>query len=139
MTVYLDASVAVSLFFEDAHTERARRLVTADDAWIVSDLTSAEFSSALAIFHRTGRLGPAEARDAFARFDDWRRNDCEGAEVEPADILLAQRIIRRLEHALRVPDALHVVLAGRLGVPMATFDVAMARDARKLGLEVVDT
>lgn len=138
MSVYLDASVAVSLFFEDAHTDRARRLVAADDVWIVSDLASAEFSSALAIFHRTGRLQAADARDAFARFDDWRRTDCESAETEPGDILLAQRIIRRLDHVLRLPDALHVVIAERLGVPIATFDITVAREAARLGVSVID-
>ncbi|MBX3483259.1 type II toxin-antitoxin system VapC family toxin [Phenylobacterium sp.] len=138
MSVYLDTSVAVSLFVEDAHTPRARRLIAGGGLWIVSDLASVEFSSALAIVHRTGRLSTAEASAAFVRFDDWRRADCEDAHVESSDILLAQQIIRGLEHALRAADALHIVLARRLGATLATFDGTMGREASRLGVSVVD-
>ncbi len=138
MTVYLDASVAVSLLLEDVHTPRARRLVSNAGGLIVSDLTSAEFSSAVAIQLRVGNIDKDQARGAFASFDSWRSGACDLVEVMPADIRAAERMIRNLKHAIRVPDATHIAIAARLDAALATFDKAMAQGALALGLQLAD-
>jgi hypothetical protein len=138
LTVYLDTSVAVSLLVEDAHTERARRLVATSANLTISDLTSAEFSSAIAIRLRSGHLGADQARAAFALFDNWCAAAVERVEVMSSDLRAAERIIRTLQHPIRAPDATHLAITGRLDASLATYDGAMVRAARSLGLAVAD-
>ncbi len=138
MTIYLDASVAVALFTDDAHSERARRVAAAGQL-VVSDLTAAEFSSALATHYRNGRAKEADVRTAFAMFDRWCETAPERVEVLASDVRGAEALIRRLDDGLRTPDATHLVIALRLGVSLATFDKPMARGAARLGLRVFET
>lgn len=138
MTPYLDASVVVSLIVQDIHTGRARALAAKCERFLVSDLTTAEFSSALAIRLRTGTLADAEVRASLLLYDAWRLRSVDTADVKSTDIREADEVIRRLDNALRAPDAIHVVIARRLGAPLATFDLTMARDARALGVSLVD-
>ena len=137
MIVYLDASVAVSLFADDAHTGRARSLVSRSGILIVSDLTAGEFSSALAIQYRAGRASEAQVRAVFAHFDNWREATLR-TEALPSDLRRAQEIIRTLEYPLKLPDATHIVIARRLGASLATFDATMARSAERLGMTVAE-
>ena len=136
MTTYLDASVVVALFTADPHTEKAKRIVAALERLIVSALTAAEFSSALAIHYRIRRATEAGVRAACATFDSWRGTVPERAQIAPSDLRGAEALIRQLEHGLRAPDAMHLMIASRLGASLATFDGVMARAASKLGLQV---
>jgi len=136
LTTYLDTSVVVALFTGDAHTDRAKRLIAASGDLVVSDLTAAEFSSALAIHYRNGRATGAAARSAFAMFDAWCETVPERVEVCPSDVRGAAAIIRQLKHGLRAPDAMHLMIARRLGLSLATFDGVMARAAPELGLRL---
>ena len=106
---------------------------------IVSDLAAAEFASALAVRFRARTLSEAEVRNGLLLFDTWQRVSATSEEVLSVDIRDAGRIIRTLEHALKTPDATHIVIARRLGAALATFDVTMAREARRLGLTVAGT
>ena len=137
MSAYLDTSLLVALFVADAHSDRATSLVGASDDLILSDLAAAEFSSALAGLHRMGRLEATHARSAFADFDAWTDQTCRRVVTASQDMMFAESVMRRLDLSLRTPDALHIAMAHRLGVPLATFDVRMAGDARRLGVEVV--
>lgn len=139
MTIYLDASVAVSLFTEDAHSGSAQQLVTKSAILLLSDLTAGEFSSALAIHCRNGRATEADVRAAYASFDAWRETIPQSIEVLPSDLRAAQAIIRQLQHPLKLPDATHIVIARRLGAALATFDATMAREAPRLGLALAET
>ncbi len=134
MTVYLDASVVVSLFVGDAHTERAKRLVSNQALLSLSDLTAAEFSSALAIHYRTGLATDVDVRAAFTLFDTWCELIPNRVEVLSSDIRGAQALIRQLDHPLKTPDAIHIMIARRLNASLATFDNALAREAGRLGL-----
>ena len=138
MTVYLDASVVVSLLVRDTHTERARGLISTAERFLVSDLMVAEFSSAIAIRWRSNTLSRAEANGALLLFDAWRARGAQGVEILSEDLRAADHIIRSLDHALKAPDAIHIATARRLGAPIATFDLTMAREAERLGLEVID-
>jgi predicted nucleic acid-binding protein len=136
LTTYLDTSVVVSLFTDDAHTERAKYVVSNNDGLIVSDLTAVEFSSALAIQYRSGRASEANVRAAFSAFDGWYELSPERVEVLGSDIRGAAAIIRSLDHPLRAADATHLLISRRLGATLATFDQAMARAAPALGIRV---
>ncbi|WP_309606728.1 type II toxin-antitoxin system VapC family toxin [Phenylobacterium sp.] len=136
MRVYVDTSVVVSLMVLDANTDRARRLTPSE--FIVSDLTAAEFASALTIRIRTGSLTRDEVRRAHSLFDAWRTRNAESADVLSADFRAAETIIRTLDYRLKTADATHIVIARRLGATLATFDAAMAREAPRLGLTLVE-
>jgi predicted nucleic acid-binding protein len=47
-------------------------------------------------------------------------------------------MLRQLELKLRAPDAIHLAVAQRLKVAIATFDQPMAKAAHMLGIPVVD-
>ena len=132
MSTYLDTSVLMSLLVEDANSSRAKRL-TVDDV-IVSDLTSAEFASALAIRFRRGSMSEDEVRAAHRLFDIWRRANAESVDVLSADLRRAEAIIRTLNHSLKTADATHLAIADRLGAALATFDTTMARESQRLGI-----
>jgi len=137
LSVYLDTSLLVAFFAADAHSNRAARLIGESDGLFLSDFAAAEFSSALAGLHRMGRLETAHAHSAFADFDAWTSRSCRRVETTSQDMTFAEGAMRRLDLSLRTPDALHIAMAHRLGVPLATFDLRMATDARRLGVEIV--
>lgn len=134
--VYLDASVLVPLFTDDAFSTRADRVLR-NGVWhaIVSDYATAEFSSAVARRVRTKELSISEAHDAFSDFDVWISR-AHRVEAQPTDISHAATFIRRLDLPLRTPDALHIAIARRMGASLVTFDDGMASAARALGVAV---
>ena len=136
MKVYLDASVLVSLFIDDAFTQRARSLVKGAARFVIlSDFMRAELASVVARYVRTGAVSPAEAATLFADFDAWS-SPFDTAETTGADVRLSEAWLRQLDHNLRAPDALHIAIASRLGASLATFDVRMAEAAQALGVSV---
>jgi predicted nucleic acid-binding protein len=108
------------------------------DVSIVSDFTLAEFASAVGIRIRTGSISLAEAQEVFSNFDEWVARHTAAVEIRPADIAIAQTMLRQLELKLRAPDAIHLAVAQRLKVAIATFDQPMAKAAHMLGIPVVD-
>lgn len=140
MTVYLDASVLVSLFVRDVNTPRADGLLReAVPVLIVSDFGVAEFSSGVARRVRTGDLSVTDAHTAFATFEGWMARTVQRIEMVPADVTTATAFIRRLDLNLRAPDALNLAIAQRVGARLMTFDVGMEASARKLGVPLLDT
>jgi predicted nucleic acid-binding protein len=137
VSVYLDASVLVALFTQDAFTVRARTFLAAQlPALIVSDFAAAEFASAVARLVRTQEITRELARAVFADFDAWRDHGTDAALAEPSDILAATSFIRRLDLTLRTADAINIAIAQRLDAALATFDVKMTASARALGIPV---
>ncbi len=77
-----------------------------------------------------------EVRAAHRLFDTWCRANAERADVISADFRSAAAAIRSLELPLKAPDAVHIMIALRLGATLATFDVTMAREADRLGVTI---
>lgn len=138
MRTYLDTSVLIALFLADTHTDRARRCISSGDEFLLSDFAAAEFSSAISGFHRIRRLDAAAAQRTFSDFDTWSARACRRVNLAPDDIRVGEQFMRRLDVALRTPDALHVAAASRLGASLATFDVGMAQAASRLNVSLVD-
>lgn len=135
MIVYLDASVLVALFTDDALSTRADGLIRSTaPVLIVSDLAGAELASAVARKVRMGELTDGEAREAFSDFDAWTARVAKRAETRSPDVMTAGAFIRRLDLVLRAPDAIHVAIAQRLDATLATFDERMRKNAVALGL-----
>ncbi len=138
MSVYLDVNVLVALFVIDMHNERAENAVGhLHDDLIVSNLSAAEFSSVIARRVRTRDLRASEARAAFANFDIWCARHTRLVAIDGADVAGATGLMRRLDFPLRTPDALHIAIAQRSSCTLLTFDRALTKVARALGVGVI--
>jgi uncharacterized protein len=131
--IYLDTSVIVPLFLPEPRSREAENLIVLQEI-VVSDLAAAEFSSAIAMAVRIGRIQEDAARAVLADFDAWAADHALIADTHGEDFATASLLIRRFDLALRTPDALHIALAARLGARLVTFDAKMAAAASALGL-----
>ena len=136
MSVYLDTSVVVSLFTADDHTEQAETLLMQGHELVVSQWVAAEFSSALALQRRQGRISAGDAEQAEQSFDGLLGHEFRLEVVSGPDLVRARKLVVR-DGTLRAPDALHLAIAERLGCALATFDKRLGRAARDLGLETL--
>jgi predicted nucleic acid-binding protein len=138
LNAYLDASAVVSMFTIDAHTPRVSRwLAAAHDRTTLSDWTLAEFSSAIAIGLRAGRLTAAERDRAELAVGAWTIGR-PVLNVAVQDIEAARQFVRSATRPLRAPDALHLALVARLGLALVSFDIGMKAVATDLGIPVED-
>ncbi len=139
MSVYFDASVIVAIFLPDVFGARIDAYLVRDaPAALVSDFAATEFAAVVGVRLRRGEIDLTGARRVFAEFDVWRAAHTARCETSAADLIFAEALLRRLDLPLRAPDAIHLSIANRLSIPVATFDVRMAEAARSLGLEVAD-
>ena len=137
MSVYLDASVLVALFTNDPLTVRAETFLRANPlVLIVSDFAAAEFSSVIARHVRTKDIKKGDARIVFSNFDTWTARTAQRAHISPADITSAEVLLRRIDLALRTPDAINIAMAQRMEATLVTFDKKMAAAARSIGTEI---
>lgn len=138
MSVYLDASILVSLFSIDALTARADAALRGRlPLLIVSDLAAAEFASAMARRVRMQLITAEEALAAFSTFDAWIARTTTPQSMTSADVSTAAGLLRRLDLTLRTQDALHIAIAQRVGADLLTFDRQMASAASTLGTVVL--
>jgi len=138
VSVYLDASVLVALFTEDAFTYRADAFCrTNAPILVVSDFAAAEFAAVIARHVRTRDITAEDARAVFSTFDVWTARATQRIEIQPADVTLAAAFLRRLDLTLRTPDSINIAIAQRIDATLATFDEKMAVGAALLGLPVV--
>ena len=137
--VYFDASALLPLFFDDEFSDRAKRLMAQQvDLAHVSDWTIAEAFSAIGRAVRMNLIDRRQIDDLCGALDGWTAAFARRVEIDPSDIRQAESALRRFEFNLRTPDALHIAVASRLGLPLATFDRKMAESARRLGVQVID-
>jgi predicted nucleic acid-binding protein len=135
LSLYLDTSVLVALFIQEAATPIARAGV-AGQVVMVSNFAAAEFSAAISRRNRVGELSEGQVHQLFADFDLWTARGAHWIDAEPSDIALAIALVRRLELGLRAPDALHLAICQRAGQALFTFDLKMASAAPTLGIKV---
>jgi uncharacterized protein len=134
LSLYLDTSVLVAMFVEEAGTARAQTTI-AGQALLVSDFAAAEFSSAISRRVRTGDVPVVDGPAILAAFDAWTAQASTRVVLDPSDGAASVAFVRRFELGLRAPDALHLAAALRLGAKLFTFDERMAVAAAALGLE----
>lgn len=137
MSVYLDASVLVALFTDDAFTERADNFLRHKrQTVIVSDFAATEFAAIIARHVRTGDISAKDADTTFTNFDIWLSRAAQHVQIGSADVAAAERFIRRLDLTLRAPDAIHIAISDRVADDLLTFDRRMAASARALGVRL---
>jgi uncharacterized protein len=138
VSVYVDASVLVALFTNDALASRADAyLRTKPTVLIVSDFAAAEFASAVARHVRMKDMSSRDARLVLASFDEWIARATARVFTSSEDVASAATLLRRFDLPLRTPDAMNLAIALRVGAEVLTFDQKMAASARNLGVVVV--
>ncbi|HEX4180035.1 MAG TPA: type II toxin-antitoxin system VapC family toxin [Caulobacteraceae bacterium] len=137
MSVYFDASVIVAITVRDVWSIRARTyVIDHQPSPVISDFAAAEVASVINLRVRTKDLSLAQAQTALSNFDLWRAGATRACGVTGADIAAADLFLRRLNLPLRAPDALHIAVARRLGLEIATFDTQMALSAKALDVRL---
>ena len=134
MTVYLDASVLVSLLVDDANTTAARRLNERAPLIALSEWTLVECSSALARLTRMKRLTDPERAEIEDALDQWSSRVSRVVAVAPQDFGASRRFVRQSGAGLRGSDALHLAIVARERMELATFDQILARAAEEAGV-----
>ncbi len=137
MSVFFDASALVPMLVQEAKSAAIDTFVEAcDERPIVSDFAAGEVASALARLVRVGALAAQVAQNRLNDFDAWRAGDTQGIDVLNTDVLQASAFVRQFDLGLRMPDALHLAMAQRSGLPLLTLDERMVKAGAALGVRV---
>jgi uncharacterized protein len=135
----LDTSALVDLFVPSANDERIRLRLQAElKLPVISDFAAGEFAGAMKRRYFMKMMDHSETVDMLGRFELWSASNADLIATEAADVRLAAAFVRRLDISLRMPDAMHIAQAHRLGVPLCSFDVEQISAAVRLGVAVVD-
>jgi hypothetical protein len=131
--LYLDANVIVGLILADALAARIDEALRRNVVPLVtSDLALAEVGAVIARRVRTRALSRSGGQEAFDDLDVWVADVPQVEALIAEDLAAATLLVRRLDLALRVPDALHLVFARRLSATLLTFDDQLTAAARTL-------
>lgn len=134
--IYLDTSCIVPLFLPERRSVDIENMLVGRE-FTVSDLARAEFSSAIALAVRSGRVSTEAARTVLTRCDEWADDHAWTVDTAREDFTVATSLIRRFDLGLRTPDALHIAIARRLGAALLTFDTRMHAAALSLGVDTL--
>jgi predicted nucleic acid-binding protein len=132
MSLYVDSSALLKLYFDEPDSALAEALLTADPTWVTARHTFVEVRRSLA-----RALGGRELGLARDQFDaDWASTNV--VEITEEVCRLAGEIAEVT--GARTLDALHLAaarVAGGGALAMATFDLRQAQVARSLGCTVL--
>lgn len=137
--VYVDTSVLVALFTNEATAERIANWVAEETRQLVSgDWCVTEFASALALKQRTSQITSRQGNAAWNVFGQF----CEGhLRLLPLDrdvFSQAAHLARNSKSGLRAGDALHLALALRVkSAAFFTLDLRLAESAKLRKLPVI--
>jgi predicted nucleic acid-binding protein len=136
MAYYLDTSVLVPLYAQEARTSDAQNWIESLGLTLlaVSPWGITEFSSALSIKTRRGELTPAELAAAADGFRNFVANRLRMLPIAARDYYCAAELCDRWQVGLRAGDALHLAVAERYGLIVCTLDKGMWTAAQALGL-----
>jgi predicted nucleic acid-binding protein len=128
VSLYVDSSALLKLYFEESDSGRAEEILSSDQDWITGRLTSVEVRRNLA----RELAGPelAAARRQFER--DWSNTAVVELTLEVCEVAAELAEVT----GARSLDALHLGAAKVVGggaLPIVTFDLRQAQAARSLG------
>ncbi len=143
---YLDTSVAVALLSAESASARADELVSLLTSQgvrgVCSDWSCAEYRCAIAAKYRAGLIDAVDVTSVASAIDVLRAAKFVAAPTLASDIIRAGTLaIQISKQRLRAADALHIVIAARLGVShFVTFDQTQAAAARLalVGVQVTE-
>lgn len=138
MTLYLDASIIVSLFTPEPTSDDIQgALARSGEKLAVSDFGAGEVSSALSRKVRERTVTSDDAIAALHDLDEWRRSVPLAVKTTTADIARADRLVREFRLKLRFPDALHIAMCEARQLRLVTRDRLMADAVETLGVSLM--
>ena len=140
MTLYLDTSALVKLFFREAGSELVLDLISKADSILTSQVAYAESCSALARRKRDKRLTEDEFEAAKKHLDEmWPQMDTVLIDEIKAGKLAIKHVIRGFD-AIHLAAALELRAAGGEGIEVTfcSFDERQNDAAQAENLAVVE-
>lgn len=136
--IYVDTSVLAAFYCPEPFSAKAERLIRAELAPAVSDLTEVELLSALSRKTREGELSVIDATRIAGQFaSHLNGNLYTRIPLQRSHYVTARDWMGRFATPLRTLDALHLAVAASTGRRLVTADRGLARSANELGVEVV--
>ena len=136
-SVYVESCVVLSLFLGDSGYCAAEQwlLAQADQTLWVSHWVLLEFSGVVALCLRRGELTAERGLAINAEFECFRQEQLSLLEPRGADYLQARQWLQEFNGpSLRSCDALHLAMAKRQSLTIASADQGLAKAAKALGL-----
>lgn len=134
MSHYLDTSVIVPLFIEEAADASQRWIGESEDELFVADLVVTEFHAVVSRPVRMGIMSEDRAATVRTLFDEWRGEAVESLENLPADIRVAGFLVRTPRPRLLTADATHLATCQRLDLTLVTYDADLQSVAEREGV-----
>ena len=138
--VYADTSVIVALLTVEPSTQKVSDWYAGlGETPVCSDWLLTEFSSALSIKLRTGQISEANAKRVRKEFALVTEGGLRIVPVSREVFGHAAEMNKLHKHGLRAGGSLHLAVALELGASqMATFDGALAANAKRNGMELIE-
>jgi predicted nucleic acid-binding protein len=135
---YLDTSFVVTAIVEEAASETAWAWLENNrrSELVVSDWVVTEFSSALSIKVRMGRLTAGDRSLAVRMFSRMRVASLDSIPVESRHFITAANLCADPSTGLRAGDALHLAVAADVGT-IVTRDRLLAKAAPLAGMGAI--
>jgi hypothetical protein len=121
---YLDTSVLVALLCREPRSEDVLLWLYKPDTGgvAISSWSLVEFSSALALKTRLGSIAETDADRARSMLNTMLEDTFQVVPLLEKDFHDAANMCAKWSLNLRGPDALHLAIAARLDLSLATFD-----------------
>jgi len=138
--IYVDTSVIVALLTLELKTQDVTAWYAGlRDTPSCSDWLLTEFSSALSIKLRSGRISEAVAKRVRREFALLAEGGLRIVPVSRGAFGHAAELVKLHEHGLRAGDSLHLAVALELGAShMATLDGTLAANAKRNGMKSIE-
>ncbi|GAA3921490.1 type II toxin-antitoxin system VapC family toxin [Microbacterium invictum] len=135
MPVVVDTSVTLAWLLPDEQSADAdevlARIISSNDTMIAPQLWVQETANVVVSAHRRGRLSEAQASRCL------ELQSALPLRIDERPVDQSALVAASLRHGLSVYDAAYLLLAERLGLPLATLDRRLADAAAAAGIEVL--
>jgi uncharacterized protein len=138
LRLYLDTAVLVSALTNEADTDRVLNWLgdQSGQPLFISHWVQTEFSSALALKFRMGKITSEYRAEALDRFATMKADSFKVARIADQHFTSAARMSDQSALGLRAGDALHLAIVLDIGATLCTLDKKFAAAAEALNAKV---